>query len=103
MKISKLINKKYNYPKYIKGKCLFYIDIKSKYAFFDYDIIWIFIESNYSSDSECIKKFIIKCVELFQSENYLVSWDTNDDIPELKEKNKLSLCIDFINYFDKKV
>ena len=58
IKLSKISNLPIEYPKEIKGYCLFELDWKNKRFYYDYDKIYQFLNDNYSVNHKEIKDFI---------------------------------------------
>jgi len=58
IKLSKINNQDIKYPSKIKGDCLFELDTKNEYIYCDYDKIWSFLESNYSSNYDDVQSLI---------------------------------------------
>lgn len=56
--INSILYKPIEYPKKVKGFCLFHLDYKNNRIWCDYDEIWTFLNKNYSYDHRKIQSII---------------------------------------------
>jgi hypothetical protein len=78
--INNILGKPFEYPKEVKGDCIFIQDYNNKYLYCDYARIWLYLRHNYSVD-----RFIQPLIEKWMS-----------DIPEL---NVLTPVFDLHNTY----
>lgn len=81
--INNILGKPIEYPKEVKGDCIFIQDYNSKYLYCDFGRIWFYLKRNYSNHS--VDSFIQPLIEKWIS-----------DIPDL---NVLTPVFDLHNTF----
>jgi len=91
-KLSKLSGKENKIPNKIKGVCLFELDLKNNFFWYDYNEIYLFLFYNYSCNSDIINSLIFEILKDTIKSNelifgYKMLWTTM----MLKDTNKLTI------------
>ena len=79
-KLARVLNEEIVYPKEIVGKCLFELDYKNRFFYYDYDEIWNFLYYNCIDPPPSVFiKNLLNIVDnrFIYDKNLIVSWTTD--------------------------